>query len=342
MSTRLVIGTYARNGGRGLHSLFRQGARWTLGDAYPGAQNASFGTYSTRHDLYYLVDEQVEGAVGAFRVKESGWERLARVATCGGDPCYVALNKDESSLAVANYGSGSIALFPLDQTTGLPVEPPVVRQNDGGGPVEERQDGPHAHCVCFSPDQRWLYHVDLGTDEILAYPVDPGSGSIGERTVAYRAPAGSGPRHLVFHPSQPLALLMSELASTLTVLEVADSELTAKEVRTTLPSDFTGENLGGHLSLNRAGDSVYATNRGHDSVAIFAWKEDGSLDCLQHIPSGGASPRSLVFLEAERQLLLANEEGGNIAAFGVRSDGTLSPLIQDIAVPGAVFILVSL
>ncbi|PKR89962.1 6-phosphogluconolactonase [Pleomorphomonas diazotrophica] len=341
MSARLLIGTYARNGGAGLHSLSREDNGWTLGEAYPGAQNASFGTYSARHDLFYFVNEQAEGALGAFRAKEGGWERLACVETRGGGPCHVALNKDESSLAVANYDSGSIVLFPLDQATGLPVEPPVVRQNAGGGPVSERQDSPHAHCICFGPDQRWLYHVDLGTDEVLSYSVDPGSGRVGERAVAFRAPAGSGPRHLVFHPSRPLALLVSELASTLTALEVDEGGcLSAKEVVTTLPLEFAGENLGGHLSLNSSGDRVYVTNRGHDSVAVFAWAEDGTLECLQHISSRGASPRSFVLLEAERQLLLANEEGGNIAAFAIQSDGTLSPG-PDLAVPGAVFLLVA-
>lgn len=340
MSASLLIGTYARNGGVGLHWLSQQGTGWTLGEAYAGAKNASFGTCSARHGLYYFVDEQTDGALGAFRISDGSWERLARVETRGAEPCYVALNSDENCLAVANYASGNVALFPLDQKTGLPVEPPVVRQNAGSGPVSDRQDGPHAHCACFGPDQRWLYHVDLGTDEVLAYGLDPSSGSIGERTVAYRAPSGAGPRHLVFHPSRPLALLLSELASTLTVLEVADGRLTAKEVVTTLPLEFTGENLGGHLSLNSAGDRVYVANRGHDSVAVFAWKEDITLECLQHISSRGASPRSFVLLEAERQLLLANEEGGNIAAFAIQSDGTLSPG-PDFAVPGAVFLLVA-
>lgn len=340
MNARLLIGTYARNGGAGLHSLSSRGTSWTLGGAYTGAQNVSFGTYSARHDLYYFVDERTEGTLGVFRSVGGGWDRLASVGTRGAEPCYVALNSDESCLAVANYGSGNIVLFPLDDRTGLPIEPPAVRQNLGNGPVGKRQDGPHAHCVCFGPDRRWLYHVDLGTDEVLAYSVGPSTGSIGERTIAYRAPAGSGPRHLVFHPCRPLGLLLSELASTLTVLEVEKGgSLSAKDVVTTLPSEFAGESLGGHLSLNTAGDRVYVTNRGHDSIAVFAWTEGHPPEILQHMPSSGASPRSLVLLEAERQLLLANEEGGNVAAFGIRVDGTLSPPGLDLAVPGAAFLL---
>jgi 6-phosphogluconolactonase len=342
MTVRLLVGTYARNGGKGLQALHpAPDDGWIAGEAFAPAQNASFGTYSARHGLYYFVDEQAEGAVGAFREGSTGWEQVARVRTQGADPCYVALNRDESLLAVANYGSGSIALFRLDDRTGVPIEPPAVLQNAGGGPVADRQEGPHGHCACFSPDQRWLFHVDLGTDEVLAHAVDTGSGSLGERSVAYRGPAGSGPRHLVFHPALPLALLVSELASTLTVLRLEGSRLVEQQTLSTLPQGFAGESLAGHLSIDRAGERVYVTNRGHDSIAVFAWDEAGRLELLQHVPSGGASPRSFVVLETERQLLVANEEGENITAFRLRSDGTLSPHHAEIALPGTAFLFVA-
>lgn len=340
MSPRLYLGTYAQGGGAGLHALHRSpDSGWSVGDADSVAQNASFGAYSARHDLYYFVDEQTAGGLCALRETGHGWEQVARVPTHGAAPCYVALNGDHSALAVANYGSGSIALFRLDGA-GLPIEPPVVRRNTGSGPVEDRQDGPHAHCVCFSPDQRWLYHVDLGTDQVLAYAFDPVAGTIGERSIAYQAPPGSGPRHLVFHPILPFALLVSELASTLTVFQTDNGSLVERQTVTTLPADFSGESLGGHVSLDNAGDRVYVTNRGHDSVAVFAWDTAGALELLQHVPSGGASPRAFVLLEAERQLVLANEASGNITAFEIRENGTLAPLDTGLAVAGAVFLLV--
>jgi 6-phosphogluconolactonase len=340
VSSRLYLGTYADNGGAGLHALHRcPNSGWSVGDADPVVQNASFGTYSARHDLYYFVDEQAEGGLGAFRETGDGREQVARVPTHGAEPCYVALSGDHGALAVANYGSGSIALFRLDGD-GLPIEPPMVRQNAGSGLVEDRQDGPHAHCVCFSPDQRWLYHVDLGTDQVLAYAFDPAAGTIGERSIAYQAPPGSGPRHLVFHPVLPFALLVSELASTLTVLQEDNGSLIERQTVATLPADFSGESLGGHVSLDNAGDRVYVTNRGHDSVAVFGWDTAGTLELLQHVPSGGASPRAFVLLEAERQLVLANEESGNVTAFHIHENGTLNPLDVDLKVAGAVFLLV--
>ena len=333
----LLAGTYARNGGDGLCTVTRRRAGdWALGTAFAEAANASFGTYAPRHDLYYFVDEQAS-ALNVLR-RNDGWETLARIGTMGEQPCYAALSPDQSWLAVANYGDGSIALWRLDPETGLPLDLPEVRQNKGSGPVAGRQDGPHAHCVCFSPDQSWLYHVDLGTDEVLAYPFDAEAAWLGDATRAYAAPPGSGPRHLVFHPNVPLALLVSELASTVTVFEVGRGILVPRETLSTLPADFKSDSLAGHISLNAAGDRAYVTNRGHDSLAVFAW-QDGALELRQHVASGGASPRAFVLLETQRQLALANEEGGNLTFFDLGEDGSLSATAPDLPLPGAVFLL---
>jgi 6-phosphogluconolactonase len=337
VSTRFRIGTYANGGGAGLCALDRapDGA-WSLADADGGVPNASFGTYAPRHKLYYFVDEQQAGAVGVCRAGADGLEPVARVATQGVDPCYITLDRHEGLLAVANYGSGSIAVFRLDRS-GIPSTPPVMRENAGTGPVEDRQEGPHAHCVCFSPDDRCLFHVDLGTDEILSYPIDPETRSLGSPSVAFAAPPGSGPRHLVFHPVLPLALLASELASTLTVLQVAGGSLIPRQTISTLPGTFAGHSICGHLSLNAAGDRAYVTNRGHDSVAVVSWNEAGVLAPLQHVASGGTSPRAFVLLEAERQVLLANEQDGSVTSFDMQTNGTLSPSGTPLQVPGACF-----
>jgi 6-phosphogluconolactonase (cycloisomerase 2 family) len=336
---QLHVGTYARAGGVGLYPLAGEAMdRWTLGEADERAPNASFGTYSARLGLYYLLDERTEGALGVFRRSASGWEPLARVPTHGAEPCYVALDQDEAWLAVANYGSGCVALFRLDADTGLPGEPPKLLLNHGHGPVPDRQAGPHAHCALFSPDGKWLYHVDLGTDEVLAWPFDAAQGVTDERVIAYAAPAGTGPRHLVLHPRLPLAYLISELASTLTVLGLGDGSLSARQSISTLPVGFSGESLGGHLTINANGDRIYVSNRGHDSVAVFAADESGHLSLIQHVPSGGASPRLILLLEAERHLIVANEEGDSVTTFQIAIDGTLAQRAE-IAVPGAAFLL---
>lgn len=334
---RVRVGTYADGGGAGLCTLRHDEVNgWAVGEADPAIRNASFATYSARHRLYYIVDEQADGAVGVYRKTAAGLERVARVATLGAEPCYIALNHQEDMLAAANYGSGSIALFRLDPD-GVPFAPPVVRANSGAGPVADRQAEPHAHCVCFGPDDRWLYHVDLGTDQIIAYPVDRATRQLGAPAIAFAAPPGSGPRHLVFHPTLPLALLASELASTLSVLQVDGGTLVVRDTVSTVPDEGARASLCGHLTFDAAGARAYVTNRGQDSVAVFACDAAGGLTLLQHVPSGGRSPRAFVLLEAERQMLLANEEDGSIAAFALDADGRLSPTGAPIALAGAAF-----
>lgn len=336
---RLHVGTYDAAGGRGLYPLdYAPGEGFRLGEPYEGAANASFGAFSARHDLHYLVDEQAAGTVGVHRCTGDDWEALVRVASEGREPCYVALDPAATRLAVANYASGSLALLYLGET-GIPSGSKLLWANSGSGPNAERQQGPHLHCVQFSPDGRWLYAVDLGADEVLRFPAGA-SGALTLDTLAYKAPPGSGPRHLLFHPEGRIALLVSELASTLSLFDVTDTGLVLRQRVSTLPEDFAGESLGGHLAINAAGDRIYVSNRGHDSIAVFAFDSDrGTLALLQHVASEGASPRFFLLLEGLDRLVLVNEEGGNIVALAVADDGLLSPTGEQCALPGPAFLL---
>ena len=330
--SRFHVGTYAKDGGRGLVPVtLAPDGLMTPGQPYAAAKNASFAAYSQRHGLHYMVDEQKVGALGVYRRSGDAWDRLARVDTGGAAPCYVALNADETRLAVANYDSGSAALFALD-SDGLP-QPQALFQNEGGGLDPERQEGPHVHCARFTPDGA-LYAVDLGTDEILRFDEE----LIGTRQV-YRAPPGSGPRHLLFVPGRPLAILLSELASTLTLLEVSrDGMLRPLQIVSTLPAGFKGDSLGGHLALNAAGTRVYVSNRGHDSLALFAL-EERARELLQHVTSTGAHPRNFVLLEIAGKLVVAHEKDGRVASFTIASDGQLELLGKGAVVPGACCII---
>lgn len=332
--TLVWVGTYAAKGGRGLYPITRAASgEWVAGEPFEGAQNASFGAWSGRHRLHYLVDEQA-GTLGAYRMDKQGWSLVGDTPSGGTQPCYVALDAEEKRLAVANYGSGSVALISLHPETGLPGTSQAHR-HAGCGPDAERQKGPHAHCAIFDPRQRRLLQVDLGTDEVLAFLLEAG---LGKPRCAYRAPPGSGPRHLLFHPAGRAAFLLCELASTVDRLEADGPRFSSRQRLSTLPEQFGGESLGGHLGINAAGDRVYVTNRGHDSIAVFRF--DGErLSLLQHVPSGGSSPRHFLLLEDQRLMLVAHEESGNVTALQVEEGGTLRPAGIDISVPGAAFLL---
>lgn len=331
----LHIGTYDESGGRGLVpvEIAADGAL-TPGEPFAGAANASFA--ASGNGLVYAVGEQGEGAINVLRREGGSWTRVARVPSGGAAPCYVALSPDGRRLAVANYESGSLALYPLD-AAGLPVGPPALFRNEGRGPNAERQDGPHAHCVRFAADGSALYVVDLGADEVLRLPL--GEEGFGEAEVAWTAPAGSGPRHLLFHPDGRRAMLLSELAATLTLLECGPLGFETRQTVPTAPEGFSGENLGGHLALNPAGTRVYASNRGHDSLAVFALDGD-RIELLQHVPSGGAHPRHFALIEDTGQLVVAHEKDGCVASFDLQADGRLRATGHRVDVPGACFVLV--
>jgi 6-phosphogluconolactonase len=333
----LFIGTYAKSGGRGLYplALAADGALRVGACAAP-AQNASFGAYSAAHDIHYLVDE-FAGRLAAWQRHGEEWRLLASVASGGSETCYAALDDERRRLAVANYGSGSLALFTLD-AAGLPAGPSAAFQDRGTGPVEGRQEGPHMHCVRFAPDRRSLYAVDLGADHVLRFALD--AGTLDDAQLAYRAPPGSGPRHLLFHPERPFALLVSELASTLTLLAVDEGRLEPLATCRTTPADWHGENIAGHLEWP-ATRRAYVSNRGHDSIALVEVDLDtATLTPAQHVPSGGRSPRHFVTLEDSRQLVVAHEKDGAVASFAVAADGRLAPSGYGVTVPGACYIFV--
>ncbi len=342
-SPSVWIGTYVGGGGKGIYPLIADAAGWTMGLPETGAENASFGVYSPRFDLHYLVDEREAGTLGVHRRDAAGWTRLASVSSGGDAPCHVALGRSQSHLAIANYSSGSTALYRLDPSSGLPVSPPMLYANVGSGPNAERQTSSHAHWVGFGLDDRTLYVTDLGTDAVLAFAVDADRSTLAPARTAFAAPPGSGPRHMLFHPRHPrTAYLACELANTLVVLDVDGSGLDERTCLSTLPAGWQGSSIVAHIGTNAAGDRLYVSNRGHDSIAVFALDENGDATLLQHSPSGGASPRFFLILDDERRMIVAHERDHRVTTLDILPDGTLSPTGIAVVVPGAAFAFVVL
>jgi 6-phosphogluconolactonase len=340
-SARLLFaGTYGDGKDDGLVPLIFHPDDGTLIAGAPQTQirNASFGAYHRRFALQYLVDE-AKGRFAVWRASARGWTRLAERPSLGDGPCFVSLDAAENCLAIANYNSGNVVLYRLDPASGLPVEPPQVLQDAGRGPNAARQEGPHAHCARFSPDQRFLYSTDLGTDEILASPYDAVRVKLGARFTAYQAPSGSGPRHLVFHPGLPFAYLASELGNTLTVLKrLVDGRLERMQTLSTLPENFTAHSQVAHIAMNTAGTRLYVSNRGHNSIAVFALGRAGQALLKQIVPSGGDWPRFFLLLEDCGWMLVANQNSGTIVPLCLARDGSLAPGGKALAIPQAVYI----
>lgn len=327
----VLVGSYARLGGGGLYRLCCRDGDWTVGEPVGDIVDASWGLWTG--DGYAFVEEGDDGCVvftdPALRVvarRDSGG-----AAPCHLAPCHLAAGRD-GMLAVANYGDGTVAL--LSREDG----PVALHRGDGHGPDADRQDGPHAHWVGFDPDAGGLYYVDLGSDRIRMLPV--AGMDLAEPHTVYQAPAGSGPRHLAWHPHLPVAYLVSELAATVTVIDrVAPDAWRARAILPTLPPGVAADTLGGAIAIDAAGTRLYVTNRGHDSVVAYGIDADGGLTYRDHCPSGGGSPRFLLLLEDAGRLLVANEEGGSVASLLLDAGGGFAGDPTTIAIPGAVFAL---
>uniref|UniRef100_UPI0035CA2D3D lactonase family protein n=1 Tax=uncultured Sphingomonas sp. TaxID=158754 RepID=UPI0035CA2D3D len=335
----LVVGTYADSGGEGLYPLGFDplSERWSVGAPIAPVTNASFGLYASARARFYFVGE-AQGTLGVYRGAADGWQAQAVVAAGGGAPCHFALHPSERWLALAHYASGSVAVFALDPHDGPPQGPVALHRMTGQGPDPHRQESPHAHWVGFDQAGAILHCVDLGTDRILAFAFDGANGTLGDPIVAYAAPAGSGPRHLLFHPTLPVAYLVSEMAATVSVLRRQSAgTFAAGRIVPTLVDGADG-NIAGGIALNRAGDRLYVTTRGDDCVTTFALDPAGDPVLLDRISSRGRSPRFVYVADDQRRLLVAHEGGATMTAFTIVSDGRLSDPVP-IAIPGAAFVM---
>ena len=306
----LLVGCY---GDDGLYRATRAAAGvWRTERVAAGARNVSFAAWSPRHRKLYAVREEDEGAIDVIAPGQ-GWRVVASVPTTGSKPCHCALDKSERFLAVANYESGEVAMFSLDGD-GIPQTDPWRHVGFGSGPDPERQDGPHAHWVGFSPDQRWVVQTDLGADAVRAFPFDPQRGISGGSRQALEAPAGSGPRWMHFGIAGADACLVSELDSTVSLQSWADGALVERQRHSTRDQGASGPNLAGHVAVNQAGDRIYVTNRGDDTISLFA-AGDGGLELLSTVASGGSSPRYLLLLEEHDMIIVGHEKQGPVVIF---------------------------
>lgn len=329
---RLIAGTYANEGGRGLYHI-RDGR--VLGPVDTTIVDASYGVGGGPDQTFYLLRERREGGCTGYG---PNWAVHGGAPTGGADPCHVTIDRASACLAVANYSSGSVSFYRLDRRTGA-TGPAQVFQHNGHGPNTERQAGPHAHWVGFSPDRRWLHAVDLGADAIFAYRFDPAARTLAEPVVAWSAPAGAGPRHMVRHPTLPRAYLACELTPKLFVLDtLPDGRFRDAGEHALLPEGMKGPSYAAHIAIDRAGRTLYVSNRGANSITVFALDAKGEPQLVQHVPTGGNWPRFFLLREGRGEMLVANERSGTVNAFRIGRDGHLTAIGRSIAIPGVVFL----
>jgi 6-phosphogluconolactonase len=289
-----------------------------------GVANPSYLCLTRDSRFLYAVNElkshggEATGTVSAFAVDpESKKLRLLdRRPTRGTDPCHVALNAAETHVFTSNFGSGSVVAHRRLSDGSLGEETGFV-QHRGSGPDPVRQAGPHAHSLAMDPADRHALVPDLGLDRVMIYRFDPGRGRLEPADPPhFQARPGSGPRHLEFHPNGRFAYLANELASSVTAFRYRDGVLEELETRSSLPEAGFPGNTCADLHLAPDGKFLYASNRGHDSLAVFAVdRKSGRLRPVGHPASGGKTPRNFAIAPSGRHLLAANQDSGDIVVF---------------------------
>jgi len=288
---------------------------------------------------YEILDESPSGRVSAFAIDAGG--RLAFLntrPTHGAHPAHVSVHPSGRYLLVSNYG-GEYQAYALLAGDGA-IGPASGRVSaTGHGPNAERQEAAHPHQTITDPDGRFVFGVDLGADRIFVWRFDPAIGALTPHGEVAVLP-GSGPRHMVFHPSRRFAYVLNELAASITAMSY-DAErgvLEPRETISTLPPGFAGTKSASELRMHPSGRFLYGTNRGHDSVATFAIDAStGALSSIGWVPTQGETPRGMNVDPTGTFLYAANQNSDTIVIFRIDvASGKLTPTGEIVRTPNPV------
>ncbi len=344
---RVYVGTYTDGASKGIYTLDLDLASGALTPAGvpTAAANPSFLALHPSGRFLYAVNEVGDfggaktGAVSAFAVDPTtgGLTLLNQQASGGDGPCHLSLDAEGRHVLVANYDGGSVAVLPIGADGRLGAATSIVKHR-GSGPNKERQEAPHAHSIDLDAAGRFALVSDLGTDRVLVYRFDPARGTLTPNApAAARLAPGSGPRHFTLHPDGRHGYAIDELKSTVTAFTYDGTNGTLEEIQTvpTLPAGFTGANDTAEVAVSPDGKFLYGSNRGHDSLAIFAIDaETGRLTLVGHQPTLGKTPRHFAIDPTGSYLLVANQDSGSIVVFRIdRASGRLTAVGSPASVP---------
>jgi len=350
----IFLGTYTPAGGasRGVYAVRLDSATGALGEPVLAAETAN-PTFLAWHPdgrtLYALgengtVNGKPGGALVAFRFDAStgGLTRLNTEPTGGIGLAHVGVDATGRAAAAVSYHGGQVASFPLRADGSLGTRATFLTHAGQLGPNTRRQDKPHPHSVTFSPDNRFVYVCDLGLDRIFHYRLDPAAATLTPAGEAASLP-GAGPRHSKFSADGKFLYVINELNGSIEVFTTDPATGSLSRVQTvgTLPAGFTGENICAEIRLSPDGRFVYGSNRGHDSLAVFARDPaTGALSLIEIVPTGGKHPRNFALSPDGRWLVCANKDSDNVTVFARDAvTGRLTRTPQTLAVPQAVCVL---
>jgi len=310
------------------------------------AVNPSFLAVHPKGKWLYAVNEtdtftgKKGGGVSGFEIdaKSGRLTPINQQSTAGGAPCHVSLDESGRVVLVANYGGGSVASYRVDKKGFLSSDVSFI-QHQGSSMNGARQQAPHGHCIVTDPGNKFALACDLGLDKVLIYKLDAKKGTLTPNDPPFgRVTPGSGPRHMAFHPSGKFAWVINEMVCTVTSFSFDPKQGELKELQSisTLPADtkMIGAYNTAEIVTHPSGKFVYGSNRGHDTLAVYAVdKKQGTLSLVQHESTQGKTPRSFGIDPGGRWLLAANQSSDTVVVFAIDpATGKLKPTGQSIEV----------
>ena len=344
----MYIGSYTQPPSRGIYCCrFDPATGEAAGPVQLAAEteNPSFIVIHPNRRFLYAANEissyagDSAGSISAFAIDAvSGRLKLLnKVSSKGAGPCHIAIDKSGKWLFAANYDGGSVAAFPVHDDFSL-GEAAAFVQHQGSSANLERQSAPHPHAVTPSPDNRFVMVADLGLDRIFSYRLDPVARGLSPTNPPFAKVApGSGPRHLAFKPDGRFVYAINEMLSTVTAFRYDAAKGLLQELQTisTLPSGYSGGNSAAEILVEAGGRFLYASNRGHDSIAIFQIDgAKGTLTAAGHASTLGRTPRHFAIDPTGRYLVVANQDSNGAVVFRIDpTSGGLTPTGTTLRVP---------
>jgi 6-phosphogluconolactonase len=354
----MYVGTYTGKNSKGIY-LFRvqtggPGGKDDLTLVPAGlaaeAQNPSYLDVDVKRRLLFAVNETNDvdgkptGGVSAFSIDPASGRLtlLNRRPSMGTSPCYLRLDASGRNVLVANYGSGTVAVLPV-AADGQLGEATSVVQHTGKSVNPKRQQGPHAHCITLDPSNRFAFACDLGIDKILAYRFDAAKGTLTpHEPPSVPVAPGAGPRSMAFRPDGRFAYVGNELTSTITAFRYDANAGTLHELQTvsSLPASAAVDNTIAEVGMHPSGRYLYVSNRGHNSVVLFAIDEaKGTLSLVADQSTGGKTPRHFGIDPSGGYLVMANQQSDTLLAARIDpSSGRLTPSGAPVSAPTPVFV----
>ncbi len=326
----VYLGTYTDGQSKGIYAFKFHAAtgKFEKPELVGESENPSFLAIHPGRRFLYAVNEtdnfggQKAGAVTAFAIdfKTGKLARLNQVSSRGAAPCHLVVDKTGKCVLVANYYGGSVAAFPIKEDGSL-GEASAFIQHSGSSVDKQRQEGPHAHSIYTTADNRFAIVGDLGLDEVLVYKLDAAKGTLTPNDPPFaKTNPGAGPRHFALRPDAKFGYSINEMQSTATAFtfDSARGALNAIQTISTLPADFKADNSTAEVEMHPSGKFLYGSNRGHNSIAVFAIdKATGKLTAVEQASTNGKTPRSFGIDPTGSYLFAANQDTNNVVLFRI-------------------------